>query len=68
MLTSATDKHVHFYESLKQGCYFATKTTCSLVNKDQTMLHKLSLDANSMAISYWQGQEYAYMNIFSFDE
>ena len=25
-----------------------------LVNKDQNMLHKLSLDANSIAISYWQ--------------
>ena len=26
----------------------------SLENKDENMLHKLSLDANSMAISYWQ--------------
>ena len=26
----------------------------TLVNKGQNMLHKLSLDANSLAISYWQ--------------
>ena len=33
------------------------------------MLHKLSFDTKySMAISYWQVQEYLYGNIFSFGE
>ena len=32
------------------------------------MLHKLNLDANSMAISYWQVWEQVYTNIFSFGE
>ena len=32
------------------------------------MLHKLSLDPNSMAISYWQVMEYVYTNISSFGE
>ena len=32
------------------------------------MLHKLSLDANSMAISYWQVQEKVYTNMFSYSE
>ena len=30
------------------------------------MLHKLSVDANSMAMSYWQEYEKVYTNIFSF--
>ena len=32
------------------------------------MLLKLSLDVNSLAISYWQEWEYMYTNIFSFVE
>ena len=36
--------------------------------KGQNMLHKLSLDADSTVISYWQEREYAYTNIFSFGE
>ena len=30
------------------------------------MLHKLCLNANSIAIPYWQIYEYVYTNIFSF--
>ena len=32
------------------------------------MLHKLGLDANSIAISYWQISEYVYTKIISFGE
>ena len=37
------------------GCYVRKRT--SLVNKGQNMLHKLSFEANSMAISYLQVYE-----------
>ena len=40
-------------QGLKQTCYFA-RNRISLVNKSQNKLNKLSLDANSMAISHWQ--------------
>ena len=49
------DKQNHWHCSLKQMCHFARKT--NLVNKGQNMLHKLSLDASDMAISYWQEKE-----------
>ena len=54
-------------QSLKQTFCFHIKKI-SLVNNGQHMLHKLSLDANKMAISYWQVYEYVYTNIFSFGE
>ena len=44
--------------------YFVRNRT-SLVNKDQHILHKLSLDAHTMAVSYWQVQEYEYTNILN---
>ena len=53
--------------SLTRMCYFGKKKTSS-VNKDQNMLHKLSLDTHGMAIYYRQEQEYVHTNIFSFGD
>ena len=36
----------------KKFCFDRKRT--SLVKKGQNMLHKLSFDANSMVISYWE--------------
>ena len=48
--------HTEQSQSLKQTCYLARKKS-NIVSKVQNILHKSSVDANSMAMSYRQVYE-----------